>query len=152
MDFGEHGESIHKRLGQVECVLDEADVRRFASTVLQDDFDDVEPEPDTRMVEQPEIVERDAAHVPLLVAGHRFARRAVVIVLAGFDFDEDEPFAVPAHDVNLTGAGLEPADEDAIAVPAEIPGGEFLAAFAKRHLGGGVDSEFAQPVPSHAVF
>ena len=149
MNFGEHGESIHKRLGQVERVLNEANIRRFADTFLQDDFHDVEPKPDARMAEQPEIIKRGAAHVVLFFFRDGFARCAVVVALASFDFDEDQPFAVPANDVNLTGARLEPADKNPVAVPPEIPGGEFLAAFAERHFRSGIDSEFAQPVPSH---
>ncbi len=102
------------------------------------------------MIKQPEIIKRGAAHMVLFFFCDGFARRAVVVALAGFDLDEDQPFTVPADNINLTGARLEPVDENPVAVPTEILGGELLAAFAECHFRGGVDGEFAQPVPSHA--
>ena len=87
--------------------------------------------------------------MPLLFLRDRFAWHAIVVALAGFYFDKDEPFTVPANNVNFTGMRFEPADQDAIAVPAKVLGGRLLTPLAERHFRSWVDSQFAQPVPSH---
>ena len=150
MNLGEHNGSIHKRLRQVERVLDQANVDGFPRKVRQDDFDDIEPEADAGIVEEPEIFECDPAHVFLFFFCDRFARGAVVVGPSGFNFHESEPVALSANNVNLTSACLEAAHQNAVALTAEITGRKFFAALAQRHPGGGVDGKFAQPVPSHA--
>src|ERR1043166_1478099 len=142
---------INERLAQVECVLDEADVGGFAGAVAHHDLDDVEAEVDARVVEKSKIVESDAAHVALLLAVHSLAGSAKLHALARLDFDDHQPVLVPAHEVDFTRAGLESFHENLVAVTAQIAGREFLPTFTERHLGGGIDRELAQPVPSHAT-
>ena len=48
--------------------FDEADVVGFLGVVAHDDFDDVETEPDVRIAEQPQVIERDLGDVALFLA------------------------------------------------------------------------------------
>src|ERR1017187_6622571 len=98
---------VDEWFGEVEGILNDANVVGFLRALSDDDFDDVEAKMDPWVAEHAQVIERGLAEVALLVAVDRFARCAELLGLACFDFDEHKPVLVSGDEINLGFAAAE---------------------------------------------
>ena len=118
----------------LEDVLDAVDVWELA--FLQDDFDDIEAPRDFPSPEESEPLVGTASDELLLLQVHRVEGASKIGGGAGFDFGEEQQFALSCHDVDFAAMrGAEILVEDFGSIGAQPGSGDFFAAAAD--FGGG---------------
>src|ERR1039457_5723476 len=140
---------VDEWFGEVEGILNDANVVGFLRALSDDDFDDVEAKMDPRVAEHAQVIERGFAKVALLVAVDRFTRRTELFGFACLDFDEHEPVLVSGGEINPGFATAKILQENLVAASTEISCGGFFAARAKD-LAWCEIARFLKPAEEHS--
>jgi hypothetical protein len=136
--------SINVRLGQGERVPEQLKPRRRA--FRDDHFDDIEPEKNVGIIQEPEPGQTTAGNAFLLVAIDGVKRTPEIFARPRFHFDEDQSVLVAADDVDLAPApAAKITIEDLVTVRPQEPARQFLAPRSKSKMVGSQRQKPAAP-------
>jgi hypothetical protein len=128
-------DSINIGLGQREGVAQQLNSR--LGPFRDDDFDDVEPEKNVGIIEEPEPRQTAAGNSFLLVAINGVEGTSEIFARPCFHLDENEGVAIAADNVDLAaGAPAEITIQDFVTAPFQELAGQLLPARSKSQMPG----------------